>query len=103
VVKEWTFAGDVAEGIVELLQQERVFEAVIGSGEGYTIEQWVEACFSTVGLNWRRHVSVIPGFAPEYKFLVSDPRRIHSLGWKPKTSFSELAQLMMNNDFTRPT
>jgi GDPmannose 4,6-dehydratase len=103
VVKEWTFAGDVAEAIVALLQQDRVFEAVIGSGEGYTIEQWVETCFSTVGLNWRRHVSVIPGFVPEYKFLVSDPRRILSLGWKPKTGFSELAKLMTKNGLSRPT
>ncbi len=97
VTKEWTYAGDVAEGIVAMLQQDRVFEAVIGSGEGYTIEQWVETCFWTVGLDWRRHVSVIPGFLPEYKFLVSDPRRIFALGWKPKTSLSELAKLMINS------
>jgi GDPmannose 4,6-dehydratase len=98
VTKEWTFAGDVAEGMVTLLQQDRVFEAVIGSGEGHTIEDWVETCFSAVGLDWYRYVSVIPGFLPEYKFLVSDPQRIRSLGWKPKTSFSELAKLMINSE-----
>jgi GDPmannose 4,6-dehydratase len=95
VTKEWTFAGDVAEGMVTLLQQDRVFEAVIGSGEGRTIEEWVETCFSAVGLDWHRYVSLIPGFAPEYRFLVSDPQRIRSMGWKPKTSFSELAKLMI--------
>jgi GDPmannose 4,6-dehydratase len=95
VTKEWTYAGDVAEAAVTLLAQNQVFEAVIGSGEGHTIEEWVKTCFSIVGLDWREHVSVIPGFVPEYRFLVSDPRRILNLGWKPRTSFSELANLMM--------
>jgi len=101
VTKEWTFAGDVAEGIVALLQQDRTFEAVIGSGEGYTIEQWVETCFSAVGLDWRRHVSATPGFVPEYKFLVSDPQRMLSLGWKPKTTFFELAKMMTRDSLLR--
>jgi GDPmannose 4,6-dehydratase len=98
VSKEWTYAGDVAEGIATLLAQDKMFEAVIGSGEAYTIEQWVETCFSAVGLDWRRHVRIIPGFLPEYKLLVSNPQRIFGLGWKPKTSFVELAKLMIEHD-----
>ena len=100
VSKEWTFAGDVAEAIVTLLEQDKVFEAVIGSGEAYSIEQWVETCFSAVSLDWRRHVSSIPGFVPEYKLLVSNPQRIFGLGWKPKTTFVELAKLMIENGLT---
>lgn len=97
VSKEWTYAGDVAEGIATLLEQDNVLEAVIGSGEAYTIEQWVETCFSALDLDWRRHVKLIPGFVPEYKLLVSSPQRIFALGWKPKTTFVELAKLMIQN------
>ena len=97
VTKEWTYAGDVAEGIATLVEQENLFEAVIGSGEGYTIGQWVETCFSALGLDWRRHVSVAQSFIPEYKLLVSDPQRIFGLGWKPKITFVELAKLMIQN------
>src|SRR5258708_16841711 len=71
VVKEWTFAGDVADAIATLVAQDNVFEAVIGSGMGHTIEQWVETCFSLVNLDWRPYVQITPGFAAEYKFLVS--------------------------------
>jgi GDPmannose 4,6-dehydratase len=95
VGKEWTYAGDVAEGIATLLEQDDVFEAVIGSGEAYTIEQWVETCFLALGLDWRRHVTVTPCFVPEYKLLVSNPQRIFDLGWKPKITFIELAKLMI--------
>ena len=102
VSKEWTFAGDVAEGIATLLEQDKVFEAVIGSGEAYTIEQWVETCFSAVGLDWRCHVSIIPDFVSEYKLLVSNPQRIFGLGWKPKIGFVELAKSMIEHGLADP-
>jgi GDPmannose 4,6-dehydratase len=95
VSKEWTYAGDVAEGIATLLDQDSVFEAVIGSGQAYTIEQWVETCFLALGLDWRLYVRLIPSFVPEYKSLVSNPQRILGLGWKPKTTFVQLAKLMI--------
>ncbi len=96
VAKEWTFAGDVAEGILVLMNQDAIYEAVIGSGIAHTIEQWVAACFTAAKLEWRDHVRIIPGFRPEYRVLVSDPRRILSLGWKPRMSMPQLAALMVD-------
>jgi GDP-D-mannose dehydratase len=40
-------------------------------------------------------VIVKKDFVSEYKQLVSDPSLIFSLGWQPKTSFKELAKMMM--------
>jgi GDPmannose 4,6-dehydratase len=95
VEKEWTFAGDVARAILTLVRQEAVAEAVIGSGEGHTIEAWLERCFALRGLRWRDHVELRPGFEPEYKRLVSRPALIRSLGWSPAVSFDALAAMMM--------
>lgn len=94
--KEWTFAGDTVEGIWTLMQQEKVFEAVIGSGEKHSIQDWVEQCFSVIKKDWRNHVETKKNFVPEYKYLVSNPRLIKSLGWSPKVGFSQLAQIMIN-------
>jgi GDPmannose 4,6-dehydratase len=41
VIKEWTYAGDIVEGIWLLVNQENVFEANISSGLGYSILDWV--------------------------------------------------------------
>ena len=46
VKKEWTFAGDIVEGIFTLVQQDKVFEAVIGSGVPYSIENWLQVCLT---------------------------------------------------------
>lgn len=95
VSKEWAFAEDIARGILTLTDQEKVFEAVIGTGQAYSIEDWLELCFKALDLNWKDHVDVIPGFSPEYRCLVSNPETIRSLGWNPSVSFEELAQIML--------
>lgn len=96
VKKEWAFAGDIAEGMITLISQNCVFEATIGTGVGYTIEDWLVACFSIVGLNWQDHVIFSSNFLPEYANLVSNPKTIFSLGWHPTTSFEALANMMMS-------
>lgn len=94
-IKEWTYAGDIVEGIWCLVNQQTVFEANLGSGIGYSIQDWLEECFGIINKNWKDYVVVQDGFKAEYKQLVSDSSLIHSLGWKPKTSLKQLAQMMM--------
>jgi GDPmannose 4,6-dehydratase len=95
VAKEWTFAGDVTEAIMALVEQDGVFEAVIGSGVTYTIENWLEQCFGLIGKDWHDHVRLNEGFIPEYNRLVSNPETINSIGWLPVVNLPELAEMMM--------
>ena len=95
VEKEWTFAGDTVRAILTLVDQENVFETVIGSGEGHTIEAWLERCFGLIKRPWRDHVRLAVRFRPEYRRLVSRPALIHSLGWSPSVGLDELAALMV--------
>lgn len=94
VVKEWGFAGDMVEGIWTLVNQDTHTEAVIGTGKGYSIREWLECCFSAFGLHWEDHVDHPEGFQAEYRSLVSRPDTLLSLGWSPRTSFHELCQIM---------
>jgi GDPmannose 4,6-dehydratase len=95
VKKEFNFAGDAMEAIWILVNQTDVYEAVIGSGKAYSIEDWLELCFSAVNLNWRDHIIIKEDFKPEYQILVSQPVLIKSLGWEPQTSIEDLAKMMM--------
>ena len=96
VIKEWTYAGDIVEGILTLILQDDIFEANISSGIGYSIEEWLSACFAIIGKKWQDHVILKNDFSPEYKTLVSDPSIISSLGWSPKVSFKDMAEMMVN-------
>lgn len=99
--KEWTYARDVMQGIMTLVEQDKVFEATVGSGRAYSIEDWLEHCFTLTGRDWHDHVILRQGFVPEYNQLVSNPETINALGWHPTTTFSNLARMMMAADSDR--
>ena len=96
VIKEWTYAGDIVEGILTLVLQDNIYEANISSGIGHSIEEWLNVCFLSIDEKWQDHIKLKNDFSPEYKMLVSDPTIITSLGWSPKVSFEELAKMMIN-------
>lgn len=95
VEKEWTFAGDIVNGILTLVKQDNIFEAIIGSGVAYSIEYWLEECFQLIGKDWHNHVILQKDFISEYKCLLSDPQVLKSMNWEPTISISDLARMMM--------
>ncbi|GAC1386542.1 MAG: GDP-mannose 4,6-dehydratase [Ginsengibacter sp.] len=97
VKKEWTFAGDVVKGIWTLVNQESIFESVIGSGKGYSIADYLDECFALIGKNKVDFVIPKNDFTPEYKALISDPSTLISLGWTPEISLQELAKMMVQS------
>ncbi len=95
VKKEWTFAGDVAEAMMLLVQQENIFEAVVGSGKPYSIEYWLQCCFNVIGKDWRDYITLQEGFHAEYSLLLSNPTLLKRMGWNQKVEIEELARIMV--------
>lgn len=95
VNKEFNFAGDMVDAIWMLINQNKVFEVVIGSGKSYSIQDWLDYCFGKINKNWRDYVVIKEDFKSEYSVLVSDPSLMKSLGWVGKVTFEQLADLMM--------
>ncbi len=95
VIKEWTFAGDVVEGLWKFINQDDIFETNISSGLGYSISDWVNACFKLICKDPSAFVRESDGFKAEYRQLVSDPALIRKIGFSPKVSFEELAKIMV--------
>lgn len=95
VRKEWGFAEDIVEGIFTLVSQENIFEAAVGTGQPYTIGEYIEECFKQAKLSKENYVKYLCAYKSEYSILYSDPATIHDLGWKAKTSFKELVKIMV--------
>lgn len=98
IKKEFNFAGDIMEAIWILINQDKIFEAVIGSGDAHSLNEWIEYCFAKIGRDWKDYIVKKEGFVSEYEILVSDPSLIKSLGWKPRVNFSMLADMMMSDN-----
>lgn len=99
--KEWGFAGDTVRAVWTLVNQEKVYEAVIGTGKAYSIEDWIRTCFSFINKDYSEYIVKDNSYVSPYKVLVSDPKTIFSLGWQPAVSFEQLA-LMLYNDSRFP-
>ncbi len=97
VKKEFNYAGDVVEAVWVLINQNVIYESVIGCGIAYSIKEWVECCFKKINRNWDDCVVIKQGFEPEYEFLISNPQVIKSIGWQPKVDFDRLADMMMDS------
>ena len=96
VQKEFNYAGDAVAAVWMLMNQQHIFEAVIGSGKAYPIRDWLAYCFENMGLNWQDVVVFEADFIPQYRILVSDPQLIMKLGWQPRVDFYQLANMMIN-------
>lgn len=97
VKKEWTYAGDIVKGIMTFMDQDVVYECVIGSGLGYTIEEYIKECFAIISRDWKEYVIPKQNFTAQYKQLVSDPATLYSIGWKPEFVLADLAKMMVKS------
>jgi len=97
VKKEFNYAGDIVTAIWKLVSQNDVNEMIIGSGVAYDIRLWLEYCFNKMGLKWQEHTIQDEKFITDYKLLVSDPKLLMSIGWKPTKNIFELADIMLNS------
>ncbi len=102
--RDWGYAGDYVEAMWLMLQQDEPRDYVIATGETHSVQEMVELAFSHVGLNWEDHVVVDPRLVrpAEVDLLVGDSSLAQKeLNWRPKTSFAELIQGMVDADLER--
>jgi GDPmannose 4,6-dehydratase len=102
--RDWGFAGDYVEAMWLMLQQEEPEDFVIATGEPHSVQEYVDAAFAHVDLDPARHVVVDPEFLrpAEVDHLVGDASKAREkLGWKPRVSFRELVEMMVDADLER--
>lgn len=104
--RDWGFAGDYVEAMWLMLQQDKPDDYVIGTGENHTIKEFVELAFKQVGItNWEKYViSNHPSHMrpAEVDYLIADYSKAKKvLGWKPKTTFRQLVEMMVKADLTK--
>jgi GDPmannose 4,6-dehydratase len=100
-VRDWGYAKEYVESMWLMLQQDKPSDYVVATGVGATVKDFAEAAFTRAGLDWQDHVEVDPKyFRPtEVDALIGDPSKTEkALGWKAKTHWKELAELMVDAD-----
>jgi GDPmannose 4,6-dehydratase len=100
--RDWGFAGDYAESIWLMLQQEKPDDYVIATGETHSVREFLDEVFGLLGLDWQKYVQIDKRYyrPAEVDLLLGDASKARRvLGWKPKVTFKALAKLMTDADW----
>lgn len=101
--RDWGFAGDYVEAMWLMLQQNKADDYVVAMGENHSIKEFLDLAFKTVGIDdWGKYVisNKTTHMRPaEVDYLIGDAGKAKKiLGWKPRTSFRELVEMMVKAD-----
>lgn len=102
--RDWGFAGDYVEAMWLMLQQDQPDDYVVATGVTTTVRDMCKLAFAHVGLDYEDHVVIDPQFfrPAEVEVLLGHAAKAErKLGWTPKTSLSELIQMMVEADLYR--
>ncbi|QDN98492.1 GDP-mannose 4,6-dehydratase [Streptomyces sp. S1A1-8] len=97
--RDWGYAAEYVEAMWLMLQQDDPDDYVIATGRSYSVRDFVEHCFSHVGLDWRDHVRFDERYLrpTEVDDLVGDASKAaRVLGWQARVHAPELAGLMID-------
>ncbi|MBM3769173.1 MAG: GDP-mannose 4,6-dehydratase [Acidobacteria bacterium] len=97
--RDWGYAKEYVEAMWLMLQQESPDDFVIGTGETYSVRQFVEESFGYLNLEWKKYVDFDARYnrPAEVDALRADPSKARKqLGWQHQVGFKELVQLMVD-------
>lgn len=89
-IRDWSFAGDIADAIFTLNTKESGQDYVIGSGLGHTIRELVEIIFKFFELDISNFIKIDNSLLREGDPIskISNPKKIfEEFGWKAETNF----------------
>ncbi len=100
--RDWGYAGDYVRGMWQMLQHDEPDDFVLASGETHSIEDFLTAAFSEIGVDdWRPYVRQNPDLLrpAEVDILLGDPSKAEDvLGWRRDVDFAGLVSRMVAND-----
>ena len=97
--RDWGYAKEYVEAMWLMLQQDQPDDYVIATGETHSVREFLTVAFEHVGLDWEQYVKIDPRYyrPAEVDLLIGDPTKAeNALGWKPKTTFRQLVEMMVD-------
>ena len=102
LVRDWSFAGDVADAIYKINNESKSDSYVIGTGVGTSVKELVDVVFTYFKLNFEDFLTIDKNLTREnnQKKIVADNRKIKSeLGWLPSLDFEQIVHRCIQRRF----
>jgi GDPmannose 4,6-dehydratase len=102
--RDWGYAPEYVEGMWKILQQKSPDDYVLATGESHSVLEFVKKSFERVDLNWKKYVKTDKKLfrVLEVDVLEGNTSKAkQKLQWKPKITFDQLVNLMVDEDLNR--
>ena len=93
LVRDWSFAGDIADAMLKISENGKFKSYVIGSGKGNSISYVLKIVFEYFNLDFKEFIKVDKNLNRKNNNvkIISNPERIQNeLNWKTTLSLEEL-------------
>jgi GDPmannose 4,6-dehydratase len=103
-IRDWGYAKEYVESMWLMLQQDESDDYVVGTGVGATVRDFCEASFSALDLDYKKYVVTEERYLrpTEVDALIADASKMkNNLKWSAKTTWRELAGLMVEADLEK--
>ncbi|MGF1519912.1 MAG: GDP-mannose 4,6-dehydratase [Nodosilinea sp.] len=98
VARDWGWAPEYVEAMWLMLQQAVLDDYVIATGASYKLEDFIEAIFATLGLDWRDHVEPDESLLRPSEIMKGqgNPTKAKNhLGWQAVYQMPDVARMMV--------
>ena len=99
--RDWGFAGDYVAAMWLMLQQDEPDDYVIATDETHSVREFCEKAFGRLDLDYRDFIEIDPRYfrpAEVDLLLGTADKARRRLGWRPRVSFDELVDMMVDAD-----
>lgn len=99
--RDWGFAPEYVQAMWMMMQHSRADDYVLATGVSHSIEDFLEAAFRSVDLDWKQYVKQDERYMrpAEVSQLVGDASKAESqLGWKSTYTLDKIVDAMVQSD-----
>ncbi|MCI0749975.1 MAG: GDP-mannose 4,6-dehydratase [Nevskiales bacterium] len=105
IVRDWGWAPEYVQAMHRMLQMPQAEDYVIATGESHSLEAFVEAAFTELGLDWRRHVETEAGLqrpSDHAEARANPAKAARQLGWRAQSRMRDVVCRMIAAEQASP-
>ena len=100
---DWGYAPDYVDAMVRIALLPDADDFIVATGETHSVQEFAEIAFSSVNLDWSKHVQVDTRILQRESWSLSgNSARLRArTGWTPTLSFAEMIRALVDAERTR--
>ena len=98
IERDWGFAGDYVEAYIAMAQAPEADDYVVATGKSHSLHELVETAYYIAGTQLKIYTETSDRAAEVWSLRANPSKIERKLGWKARTSFKELIEMMVEAD-----